>query len=590
MTRTARKTPLKGKHKVAKKSPQQQTMEDFLARVIAETGASRTTLYRWIQTVRKLQERLGPGVVEKLVKDRAKITWDTELLEKLPTITSRDKVLEIIGTHKRDGSQAAMKAFDTAYKEQERQNIEARIAELTAGTVETKTELPWRNQILFGDALTELRKLPDNHLQCVVTSPPFFALRNYGTQTWFGGDPKCQHEEKIIQAPIPEAGDVPEHAEGTTHECLKCGAWRGEIGQEPTVDLYITHMVELFLELRRVLRKDGLIWVEIGDTYSGSGRGPTGRTGIGDQTKRQNFKSSGVTAPEIPGGNLLMVPARLALALQADGWILRAEICWNKTTGMPESVKDRAARNHSMIYMFAKAAGYYYDGNAVKQAAKGGTHTGHGPKMARPSSGNRNNASFMGGIHKKSVSVRNLRSVWGENTPEDTVWAMPTGMNRFAHTSTFPPWLPERCIRASMSPYGACAECGAPWRAKYFQPQVGSKANRARASRAGRASGSRRAFRGVENAVLPPPELLDWEPTCRCGRKDRIPQVGGDIFAGTGTTLAALKRLGHHYLGIELNRDNAPSIALSLALAEANQASAKAAKGKAKAAKAQARK
>lgn len=470
------------------------TLEKFHARVAHETGASVPTVYRWTKNVDDLMELLGPGVVEKLVAKESKIAFDTELLEKLPTVTDRETALGIVKVREStcDGADKAMEALDDALKAQDRASIKARIAQLTttapANNTNTETatesEGAFRNVVLWGDAGVELRKLPNNHLQCIATSPPFFGLRNYG----------------------------------------------GELGQEPTVEAYVKNMVKICREARRVLRTDGLLWLEIGDTQI--------------------------------DGERMMVPHRVALALQADGWFVRDEIIWNKTTAMPEMVRNRSACVHSTIYMLSKSDDYYYDHNAVKESAVGGTHTGTGAKIAKPGSGNRNNGSFMGAIHRHSVSVRNLRSVWSE----------PTGKCKFAHTSTFPEWIPEKCVRASMSPHGGCARCGAPWRAKYHQTKVTNRPTGTKCKDRGheRAAGFTHSGMGVASA-LPPPELIGWEPTCECGVKDVVPQVGGDIFGGTGTVAAVLKRLGHDYVLIELDRA-ANEDAIRLRLAEVGRA------------------
>lgn len=513
------------------------TLRKFSETLEGQTGKSRATIYRDIQTVTALIELLGLAFVERLVATRAKITFASDLLDKLTEITEREMAIKIVKTHAAKGERRAWKAWDKAKATQERKSINERLANLTGNATEdddqsgdTNPAEPWRNTVMYEDALTALRKLRAKSVQCFVTSPPFYRMRDYGTSVWFGGNPECDHDRKIEHAPfkktarvtIKDNGENGNHrnrqaseaaSKRTTYSCSKCGAWEGEFGQEPNPAAYIKHAVEHFREVRCVLRDDGLLWIEIGDSFDDS-------------------------------GNLLGIPWRLALALQADGWILRGDYIWDRAgSGMPETVRDRMARDHSYVFQFAKSPDYYYDATAIKEPAVGRTHTGRGGKVVRPGSGNRNNASFIGSIHKRSVSVRNARSVW----------RVAVGKNKLAHTSTFPPELVERCIIPSMSPYdeggGACASCGAPWRATYLQPQTSPKAS--------------------DPDRLPPPERLPYQPTCKCGCKERRPCVGGDMFAGTGTTLSVLKRLGHDYIGIELDAANADAIKVTVVEANA---------------------
>lgn len=152
------------------------------------------------------------------------------------------------------------------------------------------------------DVLAGLRRIPDESIHCVVTSVPYFGLRSYGTdpQVW-GGDPSCGHVWESIVKPAANglvnnamqgdtlSGNSATRRPSTSEFCLRCGAWRGELGQEPTVALYVCHLVEVFREVRRVLRSDGTVWLNIGSSYAGSGKGPTGYNGIGNQELRQGF-------------------------------------------------------------------------------------------------------------------------------------------------------------------------------------------------------------------------------------------------------------------------------------------------------------
>ena len=277
------------------------------------------------------------------------------------------------------------------------------------------------NVMLYGDVLVRLNEVREESVQCVVTSPPFYAVRDFGTRHWFGGDASCAHGKAM---PL----------------CPKCGAWRGQLGQEPSIDLYIMHLVEVFRAVRRVLRDDGVVWIEIGDSYGATtaDRRP-GSLDVG--TRRRDAKRG---PSDLPAKNLLLVPARLALALQADGWFVRAEIIWEKTACLPESARDRPTRSHSTIFLLSKSEKYVYDHEAIKEPTTGTANargSGHTKKMAQAGSGNRANRSFYEAV-SAIVETRNVRSVW----------RFPVARYAGAHTATFPPELPERCILAGSHP------------------------------------------------------------------------------------------------------------------------------------------
>ncbi len=221
--------------------------------------------------------------------------------------------------------------------------------------------LPLRDSVLFeGDALQVLQRLPSESVQCVVTSPPYWGLRDY---------------------------DVPD-----------------QIGLEPTLPQFINRLLGIFTEVRRVLRKDGIFWLNIGDGYT------SGNRGWRAPDKKNPARAMSVR-PDTPEGlkpkDLLGIPWRLALALQEDGWYLRADLVWHKPNAMPESVKDRPTRAHEYLFMLTKEERYYYNAKAIVE-----------------------------------VNGRNCRSVWNIHTQGFAG----------AHFATFPPKLVEPCIKAATRP------------------------------------------------------------------------------------------------------------------------------------------
>ena len=285
--------------------------------------------------------------------------------------------------------------------------------------------------------------LADESVQCVVTSPPYWGLRQYAGEqgvTW---------------------------ADGTSHP----------LGLEPTPDLFITHMVEVFREVRRVLRKDGTVWLNIGDSYVASRSGPIGdfSTLDGGQSSQKASRQAVVDARPShlrphsrwhfePWGlkpkDLVLIPQRVAIALQADGWYVRAEVIWHKPNPMPESVNDRPTKAHEQVWLLTKSGRYYYDADAIKEPASWNTHArkarvrddhksnptaerngiraaGVGPKASAAGSGVRYNESFSAAV-TDAVEDRNKR----------TVWSIPTRPYPGAHFATYPEQLVEPCILA----------------------------------------------------------------------------------------------------------------------------------------------
>lgn len=401
--------------------------------------------------------------------------------------------------------------------------------------------------LLRGNAVHVLPALPAESVHCVVTSPPYWGLRDYSLepQVW-GGLAGCVHEWKVrrrIHRGGASGGGAATNGRDQSARnavkdrdagafCGRCDAWRGHLGLEPTPELYLEHMVGLFREVRRVLRKDGTLWLNMGDSYTDSGRGAdTGSTLQGsrrNQRESRIARDSGRRATNLRPKNLLMMPARLALALQADDWWLRAEIVWSKPNPMPESVTDRPTRAHEYIYLFARSERYFYDAAAIAEPAAEATLV----RIAQAT------------VEQQQGDVelqRNARTVWDISTqpyPE-------------AHFATFPAELARRCIVAGSSPR-TCEHCGAPW--KRIVVATGGTIGRAwndhqddlqqgnRAER--RAKGNEGGYRREERG---------WKPTCRCEQEGTGRSVVLDPFGGSGTTAQVATGNGRDAIYIDLN-------------------------------------
>jgi DNA modification methylase len=281
------------------------------------------------------------------------------------------------------------------------------------------------NKIICGDALTVLRTLPDKSCRCCVTSPPYFNLRDYG---------------------------VP-----------------GQIGLEPTMQEYIARLVEVFAEVKRVLTDDGTLWINIADSYAGSGKGaaryPENAKKYKQGTNVGSVGCAAITKAKfaLPAKNLIGIPWRLAFALQDDGWILRQDIIWDKSNCMPESVRDRCTKSHEYIFLFAKRKRYYFNSEAILEPAVGfnnepiaGSVGAFGQAQSRRRKGN--SKTFRGGKYTAQNTFDNSRELSRNshgNCENNTgkrrmrsVWNMATTATGggITHYAKFPDELAERCI------------------------------------------------------------------------------------------------------------------------------------------------
>jgi DNA modification methylase len=242
------------------------------------------------------------------------------------------------------------------------------------------------NKIYNFDALSGIKMLDDNSIDCCVTSPPYYGLRDYGTAIWSGGDSDCNHakrEEKNFEKSLQSSNR--ENSHPPKDICPKCGAIRidFQIGLEETPEAYISKLLEVFTELYRVLKPSGTLWINIGDSYWG-GKGYSGSSaGIYQYERRKagksitracsNFGGKGTIRPTdkkheyIKRKDLIGIPWMLAFALRNSGWYLRQDIIWHKPNPMPESVKDRCTKSHEYIFLLTKSDKYYFDYKAIQQ-------------------------------------------------------------------------------------------------------------------------------------------------------------------------------------------------------------------------------
>jgi DNA modification methylase len=320
-----------------------------------------------------------------------------------------------------------------------------------------------------GDCREVMAAMEPESVHCVVTSPPYWGLRDYGTATWVGGDEGCDHKETVARHDGGRSrvdgfngsarADSDKGAMNFRDACGKCGAVRqdSQLGLEPTPEAFVANMVAVFREVRRVLRKDGTLWLNLGDSYATQGAGAAygwtnGKTSERDKETMSAYKA-GALPPGLKPKDLVGIPWRVAFALQADGWYLRSDIIWAKPNPMPESVTDRPTKAHEYLFLLTKSPRYYYDADAVREPST--NQQGASARFYRPTGNSRGIADGRanhGGsetayVERSDNGGRNLRSVWNIATAP---YGMVTPESAYADgpLDTVSPDCPVHSLRA----------------------------------------------------------------------------------------------------------------------------------------------
>lgn len=374
-------------------------------------------------------------------------------------------------------------------------------------------------RIINGDCLDEMKTLPDESVHCCVTSPPYWGLRDYGTATWEGGDADCEHRGRPMPRQDTHGAGIEHGRFGATRgtqpskkayvipvrAACRCGATRvdAQLGLEASPAEYVEKIVAVFREARRVLRDDGTLWLNLGDSYSndtkwgGSSGGKNQHSADGgyqgQRVRRGNDcdPKRGPAAPgqpyqQFPSGlkpkDLVGIPWRVAFALQADGWYLRQDIIWAKPNAMPESVRDRCTKSHEYLFLLAKSEKYYCDMESIKEPSteanrqsrlerdsdkSAPTEKVNGIRVRSPA-GWKTGPGAHGSIHNEGREQEvTYAEIDGSKRNKRSVWTVATQPLKEAHFATFPPALIEPCILAGcpvggtvLDPFGGAGTTG----------------------------------------------------------------------------------------------------------------------------------
>lgn len=334
--------------------------------------------------------------------------------------------------------------------------------------------------LYLGDVRACLRALPARSVHCVVTSPPYWGLRDYGMDI----------NAQIGSEPSPDCG---------THGKAQCGG------------CFVCSLVGVFDQVKRVLRDDGTVWLNLGDTFD---------------------------------DGQLLIPSRVALALASNGWKLVQDIIWYSPNKMPESVMNRCAKSHEHIFLLAKDDNYYFDNEAIRVSAN---ENNKPHKYTR--AGENNPYNSQEGNREDSGN-------WGrtDTANKRDVWIVPTQPSPFkgVHFATFSPRLITPCILAGTSEYGCCAACGKPYE-RIVSKTGAEKAEPDEDGRDRSFNWSRNGKTGSLDGTRPTRETVGWQKVCGCSTQDVKPALILDPFVGSGTTVATALLLGRHGVGIDLS-------------------------------------
>lgn len=436
---------------------------------------------------------------------------------------------------------------------------------------------PWEifrdGKLYLGNTISVLKELPDESVDMVITSPPYYQLRSYGTDAVIWDENvECDHEwvytnKKTIPLDLPPTGGVRKKFEPSDENrgkqnpikiesatCKKCGAWMGELGQEPTPQDFCRHLCDIFDEVKRVLKPHGSCYVNLGDSYYSS---------RGEVNVERNKEIA-----NLPSKCLVQLPSMFALEMTyGRGWTLRNCIIWEKSNALPSSVKDRFTNSYEYVYFFTKSEKYYFE-----QQFEPYKSNPHGGQFGSRKGVDEGNEILQNVQYDPDTDPNRFYGNPGRNKRD--VWVIPTQSSTIPHFSQFPSTLLDVPIKASCPKY-ICKKCGKP-REKFYidvepTPDIPTEPNveqmnllKSMGSNAdGEYYGTEKKDYGSSNAQLPSEtkrRILEglrkqkeerWTD-CNCGA-GWVPGVVLDPFLGSGTTAKVARELGRRWIGVDIS-------------------------------------
>jgi DNA modification methylase len=324
-------------------------------------------------------------------------------------------------------------------------------------------------KILHGNCIDKIKELDDNSIDCVVSSPPYFGLRDYGTAQWKGGNPNCSHaygrntRGGLSDFQKNNKGSFGDEAVKSGECCKLCGAKRidEQFGLEKTYQDYLANTVKVFETFKPKLKDTATIWWNVGDSYNSTNgfcrnKGKYKRKGRdGGSNDKKLIKNSIIKEKD-----LMMIPNRVAIALQEAGWYIRSEIIWHKPNPMPESVRDRPTSAHEKIWLITKSKKYYYDADAIREPLAASSLNRLNQDIKNQKGSTRGNGGMKSNGNMKAVGNKETKN-------KRNVWTVTTKPCKEAHFATFPKDLIEPCIKAGcpegglvLDPFGGSGTTG----------------------------------------------------------------------------------------------------------------------------------
>lgn len=487
-----------------------------------------------------------------------------------------------------------------------------------SGTARDGPMETWTGQIREGDARETMLDMPASSVHCVVTSIPYYGKRDYGDEVdaaW-GGDGGCDHQWAATRHRADRHGDdghagnlegssdvQAERRVGAVESdyCRDCGAWRGQFGLEPTLDQYVRNVVEVADAVAHVLREDGVCFLNLGDTYASKPRGnrnPVRSTGLNNNEGSFEALDAGHdTTTELASKQKMLVPHRVAIALQAAGWWVRQDVVWAKSNSVPDPVTDRRREDKEFVFHLTQQAHYWYDLDAIREPYAEATLARVSQNDGNPVWNGDNGRRYPGG--EQTLNPDQFTRPGGKN-PGD-ILEIPTRPYSDAHYATFPPDLVEPFVKVGCPPE-VCATCGTPYeretekrpleewpqdvierdqrrRALQRADEAGLTTDHFEAIRTvgGRDAGqatlvsdgaatdadeTERLAAEAKNALgehfrefLAVAEVPtgNWLQACDCDTDATHPGIVLDPFVGSGTTCTVARELGRRWVGVDLD-------------------------------------